>query len=50
MCLWADGLATAHFFAPDPQVLLDLRPHHFVSIHADGRVLRSPDLPGELFT
>lgn len=49
-CLWADGLATAHFFAPDPQVLLDLRPHHFVRIHADGRVLRSPDLPGELFT
>jgi thiamine biosynthesis lipoprotein len=48
-CLQADGLATAHFFA-DPEVLLDLHPHHFVRIHADGRVLRSPDLPGELFT
>jgi thiamine biosynthesis lipoprotein len=48
-CMRADGLATAHFFA-DPDVLLDLYPHHFVRIHADGRVLRSPDLPGELFT
>lgn len=48
-CMRADGLATAHFFA-DPEVLLDLDPHHFVRIHADGRVLRSPDLPGELFT
>ncbi|MCO7240389.1 MULTISPECIES: FAD:protein FMN transferase [unclassified Aeromicrobium] len=48
-CMVADGLATAHFFA-DPQALLDLHPHHFVRIHADGRVLRSPDLPGELFT
>ncbi len=48
-CMVADGLATAHFFA-DPQTLLDLHPHHFVRIHADGRVLRSPDLPGELFT
>lgn len=48
-CLRADGLATAHFFA-DPDVLLDLYPHDFVRIHADGRVLRSSDLPGELFT
>lgn len=48
-CMQADGLATAHFFA-DPEVLTDLHPHHFVRIHADGRVLRSPDLPGELFT
>jgi thiamine biosynthesis lipoprotein len=48
-CMRADGLATAHFFA-DPEVLLDLCPHHFVRVHADGRVLRSPDLPGELFT
>ena len=48
-CMRADGLATAHFFA-DPEVLLDLHPHHFVRVHADGRVLRSPDLPGELFT
>lgn len=48
-CMQADGLATAHFFA-DPEVLMDLHPHHFVRIHADGRVLRSPDLPGELFT
>lgn len=48
-CMVADGLATAHFFA-DPQTLLDLHPHDFVRIHADGRVLRSPDLPGELFT
>lgn len=48
-CMQADGLATAHFFA-DPEVLMDLHPHHFVRIHADGRVLRSPGLPGELFT
>ncbi|MCR4514202.1 FAD:protein FMN transferase [Aeromicrobium sp. 50.2.37] len=48
-CMRADGLATAHFFA-EPEVLMDLHPHHFVRIHADGRVLRSPDLPGELFT
>lgn len=48
-CMRADGLSTAHFLA-DPEALLDLHPHHFVRIHADGRVLRSPDLPGELFT
>jgi thiamine biosynthesis lipoprotein len=48
-CMWADGLATAHFFA-DPGVLMDRFQHEFVRMHADGRVLWSPDFPGEIFT
>ncbi|MGJ9422189.1 FAD:protein FMN transferase [Aeromicrobium sp. CF3.5] len=48
-CMLADGLATAHFFA-DPDVLLDRWSHHYVRVHADGRVDWSPDLPGEMFT
>jgi FAD:protein FMN transferase len=48
-CMRADGLATAHFFA-DPGALADRFVHQFVRLHADGRVLWSPDLPGEMFT
>lgn len=48
-CMLADGLATAHFFA-EPDVLLDRWDHHYVRVHADGRVALSPDLPGEMFT
>jgi len=47
-CMHADGLATAHFFA-DPEALAEVYPHRFVRVQADGRVLASPDLPGELF-
>lgn len=47
-CMLADGLATAHFFA-DPDVLLERWSHHYVRVHADGRVRWSADLPGEMF-
>ena len=47
-CMRADGLATAHFLA-DPDVLMDRFPHEFVRMHADGRVVWSPDFPGEIF-
>jgi len=47
-CMHADGLATAHFFA-DPEALAEVYPHRFVRVHADGRVLASSDLPGEVF-
>jgi thiamine biosynthesis lipoprotein len=48
-CMWADGLATAHFFA-DPAALMERFQHQFVRMHADGRVQWSPDFPGEIFT
>ena len=48
-CMRADGLATAHFFA-DPAALMERFDHQFVRMHADGRVLWSPDFPGEIFT
>lgn len=48
-CMWADGLATAHFFA-DPAVLAGRFQHQFVRMHADGRIQWSPDLPGEIFS
>lgn len=47
-CMIADGLATAHFFAP-PEALLEIFHHEFVRVHADGTVTWSPDLPGEVF-
>lgn len=47
-CMWADGLATAHFLA-DPAVLMGRFQHDFVRMHADGRVEWSPDFPGEVF-
>jgi len=47
-CMIADGLATAHFFAP-PEALLEVFHHEFVRVHADGTVTWSPDLPGEVF-
>ena len=47
-CMIADGLATAHFFA-DPEPLLERWTHQFVRMHADGRVVWSPDLQGEMF-
>ena len=46
--LLADGLATAHFLA-DPARLMSRFDHEFVRMHADGRVERSPDFPGEVF-
>jgi thiamine biosynthesis lipoprotein len=48
-CMRADGLATAHFLA-DPALLMERFQHEFVRMHADGRVLWSPDFPGEIFT
>ncbi|MET1038365.1 MAG: FAD:protein FMN transferase [Aeromicrobium sp.] len=48
-CMWADGLATAHFFA-EPGVLADCFQHEYVRMHADGRITWSPGLPGEIFT
>ncbi|KQV75030.1 hypothetical protein ASC61_08485 [Aeromicrobium sp. Root344] len=48
-CLLADGLATAHFLA-DPARLVSRFDHEFVRMHADGRVERSPDFPGEVFS
>lgn len=47
-CMLADGLATAHFLA-DPDALLARWSHQFVRMHADGRVVRSSDLQGEVF-
>jgi len=47
--LLADGLATAHFLA-EPARLVSRFDHEFVRMHADGRVERSPDFPGEVFT
>ncbi len=47
-CMLADGLATAHFFA-EPERLLERWHHQFVRMHADGRVVWSPDLQGEVF-
>ncbi len=47
-CMVADGLATAHFFA-EPDRLLERWDHQFVRMHADGRVVWSPDFPGEVF-
>jgi thiamine biosynthesis lipoprotein len=48
-CMWADGLATAHFFA-EPEALAGCFPHEYVRMHADGRIAWSPDFPGEIFT
>lgn len=47
-CMWADGLATAHFLA-DPAVLMGRFQHEFVRMHADGRIEWSPEFPGEVF-
>lgn len=47
-CMIADGLATAHFFV-EPDQLLERWDHQFVRMHADGRVIWSPDLHGEVF-
>jgi thiamine biosynthesis lipoprotein len=47
-CMWADGLATAHFLA-EPAPLMGRFQHEFVRMHADGRVEWSPDFPGEVF-
>lgn len=47
-CLVADGLATAHFFV-EPDRLLERWDHQFVRMHADGSVIWSPDLQGEVF-
>lgn len=44
----ADGVATALFFDADPD-LLSRHGVDYVRMFADGRVERSPDLPGELF-
>ncbi|HWV25860.1 MAG TPA: FAD:protein FMN transferase [Aeromicrobium sp.] len=48
-CMQADGLATAHFFA-DPDVLTARFDHEFVRVHADGSIIWSTGLPGEVFT
>ena len=46
-CMWADGLATAYFFAgPDR---LQRWQHEYVRMFADGRVEWSSDFPGEVF-
>ena len=47
--LYADGLATALFFDPAPNLLLR---HNvsYVRMFANGRVESSPSFPGELFT
>lgn len=47
-CMWADGLATAHFLA-DPEVLMARFQHEFVRMYADGRVEWSSGFPGEVF-
>ena len=47
-CLWADGLATAHFLV-EPDVLMGRFQHEFVRIHSDGHVDWSPGFPGEVF-
>lgn len=48
-CMWADGLATAHFLT-DPARLVSRFEHEFVRMHADGRVEWSPNFPGEVFS
>lgn len=48
--MWADGLATAHFFEQAPGCLDGRFEHQYVRMSADGRVEWSADLPGELFT
>jgi thiamine biosynthesis lipoprotein len=47
-CMWADGLATAHFFA-EPEILQGRFQHEYVRMHADGRIEWSSDFPGEIF-
>lgn len=47
-CLHADGLATALFFDPSPE-LLARDGVSYVRMFADGRVQSSPSFPGELF-
>lgn len=47
-CMWADGLATAHFLA-EPAALMARFEHDYVRIHASGRVEWSPTLSGEVF-
>jgi len=47
-CMLADGLATAHFFT-EPATLMGRFDHQFVRMHADGRVVWSPNFPGEVF-
>lgn len=46
--LHADGLATALFFDPDPQ-LLAAEGVSYVRMFADGRLEHSPSFPGEVF-
>ena len=47
--LHADGLATALFFDPDPD-LVEGEGVSYVRMFANGRVDHSPSFPGELFT
>lgn len=47
-CMWADGLATAYFFA-GYEALSQCFEHEFVRMFADGRMEWSPNFPGELF-
>ncbi|MGA8988470.1 FAD:protein FMN transferase [Aeromicrobium sp.] len=47
-CMHADGLATAHFLA-EPAALMGRFQHEYVRMHADGRIERSPNFPGEVF-
>ncbi len=47
--LHADGLATALFFDPDPN-LFATGDVYYVRMFANGRVEHSPSFPGELFT
>lgn len=47
-CMRADGLATAQFFS-EPGALVGRFQHEFVRMHADGRIERSPEFPGEVF-
>lgn len=47
--LHADGLATALFFDPAPE-LVEAEGVSYVRMFADGRVQSSPSFPGELFT
>ena len=44
----ADGVATALFFDPDPD-LVNRHGVEYVRMFADGRIERSPELPGEVF-
>jgi thiamine biosynthesis lipoprotein len=47
--LHADGLATALFFEPDPNLFAS-SDVYYVRMFANGRVEHSPSFPGELFT